>query len=498
MAIASTAADAAVEAGGAARLMPAERAHATEPLRMPEGFLWGGAVAANQVEGAYREDGKGLCIADIQTAAAHGVPREIHDRVHEGVYYPSHDAIDAYHRYKEDIALFAEMGFTCLRTSINWSRIYPNGDDAEPNESGLAFYDAVFDELHAHGIEPVITLSHYETPLKLVQEYGSWRSPKLIDFFVRFCETVFTRYRDKVTYWMTFNEINETMNKRTPFSQAGLLFEEGEDANAVKVAASHSMFLASARAVALGRRINPSFKIGCMIQYPTTYAKTCRSEDVLARRLNMMPNYYYADVMVKGRYTNLCRAELKRLGVDFEVNEEDAAVLAAGTVDYIAFSYYFSSVASSETGDDLLVERKNPYLERTDWGWPVDPIGLRVALNELYDRYQVPLFVVENGMGAVDEPDEDGYVADNYRIDFLRKHIEQMLRAVNDDFVDLMGYTSWGPIDLISVGTGEMKKRYGFIYVDRDDCGNGTLARTRKKSFEWYKRVIASNGADLG
>lgn len=464
---------------------------------MPEGFLWGGAIAANQCEGAYRADGKGVCIADVQTAACHGKRREIHDRVREGVYYPSHEGIDFYHRYREDIALFAEMGFTCLRTSINWSRIFPNGDDEVPNEAGLAFYDGVIDELLKHGIEPVITLSHYEMPLRLVTEYGSWRNCVLVDFFVRFAKTVFSRYRDKVRYWLTFNEINETMNKRIPFNQAGLLIGEDEDASVVKVQASHNMFLASARVVAMAHEMNPAFRVGCMVQYPTTYAKTCAPCDVVARRLNMLPNFYYTDVMAKGRYTNLCRAQLKRLGVDFTVDDEDAAVLRAGAVDFIAFSYYFSSVASSADGVGLLVERENPYLETTDWGWPIDPVGLRVALNELYDRYQIPLFVVENGLGAVDEPDENGYVADDYRIDFLRKHIEQALIAVNEDFVDLLGYTTWGPIDLVSVGTGEMKKRYGFIYVDRDDVGNGTLARNKKKSFDWYRRVIASNGAEL-
>ncbi len=492
----TTAADVALESGGSAiiasRAVPVKSAQG-----MPSGFLWGGAVAANQVEGGYLEDGKGVSIADVQTAGAHGVPREIHEAVREGVYYPNHQGIDAYHRYREDIALFAEMGFRCLRTSISWARVYPNGDDPEPNEAGLAFYDRVFDDMVAHGIEPVVTISHYEMPLRLVSEYGSWRNPALIDFYLRFCETIFTRYREKVRIWMTFNEINETMNKRTPFNQAGLVFSEGEDVNEAKVRASHHMFLAAARAVALGHKINPAFRIGCMVQYPTTYAKTCRPEDVLARRLNMLPNYYYTDVMVRGHYTNLCRAQLRRLGVELEVSEEDAAILAAGTSDFIAFSYYFSSVASSETGDDLLVERGNPYLDRTDWGWPIDEIGLRVALNELYDRYQVPLFVVENGLGALDEPDESGFVADDYRIDFLRRHIIQMERAVNEDYIDLMGYTTWGPIDLVSVGTGEMRKRYGFIYVDRDDAGNGTLARSKKKSFDWYRRVIASNGREL-
>ena len=492
----TTAADVALESGGSATFESRSVVGSASP-GMPEGFLWGGAVAANQVEGAYLEGGKGLSIADVQTPGAHGVPREIHDHVREGVYYPNQTGIDAYHRYKEDIALFAEMGFSCLRTSISWPRIFPNGDDAEPNEAGLAFYDAVFDELLAHGIEPVITLSHYETPLNLVTRYGSWRNRKLIDFFVRFCETVFTRYRGKVRYWMTFNEINEVMNKRLPFNQAGLVFAEDENPDEVKVVASHNMMVASARAVLLAHEICPDYKVGCMIQYTPTYARTCRPEDVLARRLNMMPNYYYLDVMARGRYTGLCRAQLRRLGVEFEASAEDAAILAAGTVDFIALSYYFSCVASSETGDDLTVARNNPYLERTDWGWPIDAIGLRVSLNELYDRYQLPLFVVENGYGAHEEPGADGVVEDDGRIDFLRRHIVQMERAVNEDYVELIGYTTWGPIDLVSCGSGQMEKRYGFIYVDRDDAGNGTLARSKKKSFDWYQRVIASNGREL-
>ncbi|MGN1406331.1 MAG: family 1 glycosylhydrolase, partial [Erysipelotrichaceae bacterium] len=442
-------------------------------------------------------DGKGLSIADVQTAGAHRVPREIHDYVHEGVYYPSHDGIDSYHRYKEDIALFKEMGFKCLRFSINWPRIYPHGDEEKPNEKGLEFYDNFIDELLRNNIEPVITLSHYETPLYLVDHYGSWRNRKLIDFFENYCRTVFERYKGKVRYYMTFNEINETMNKEEPFFQAGLRFKEGEDPNAVKVIASHNMFLASAKAVKLAHKIDSNIKVGCMVQYPTTYAKTSAPEDQMAQRFQMMPNWYYTDVMAKGFYTNLCRAQLKRLNVNFEISDEDAKLLKEGTVDYIAFSYYFSSTARCDDTGDCIVKRDNPYLERNDWDWPIDPIGLRVALNELYDRYQMPLFVVENGLGLDEHPDESGNINDDKRIVFLRDHIKELKKAVEEDFVDLIGYTTWGPIDIISVGTGEMKKRYGFIYVDKDDKGNGTLARSRKKSFNWYKEVIASNGENL-
>lgn len=469
-------------------------------MALPNGFLWGGATAANQIEGAYQTDGKGLSIIDVEKGASHGVPREIHNHVHEGEYYPSHEGIDFYHRYREDIELFAEMGFSCFRMSVNWSRIFPNGDEDAPNEAGLLFYDRVFDELLSHGIEPVVTISHFETPLGLVQKYGSWRNRKLIDFYTRYCEVLFDRYRDKVKYWMTFNEINETMNKDEPYHQAGILFEPHENHNLVKVIASHNMFVASARAVEIGRKINPAFKIGCMIQYPTTYAKSSDPYDVLAQRFHMMPNYYYTDVMCRGRYTNLCEAQLNRMGLsytDIPFEDGDLEVLKNGTVDFIAFSYYFSSIASSDNGSDILVERNNPHLARTDWDWPIDPTGLRIALNELFDRYQLPLFVVENGLGAIDTPLADGSIHDDDRIDYLASHISALKQAVELDHVDVMGYTSWGPIDLVSCGTGEMRKRYGFIYVDKDDSGQGTLARSRKKSFDWYKRVIATNGENI-
>lgn len=465
-------------------------------MEMPKKFLWGGATAANQYEGAYQTDGKGLSIADVEKGARHGVPREIHTQVMEGNYYPSHEAVDFYHHYKEDIALFAEMGFKCFRMSINWPRIFPQGDELQPNEAGLAFYDRVFDELHRYGIEPVATLSHYETPLYLVQHYGSWRNRALIDFFARYCETVFRRYKGKVRYWMTFNEINETMNQSEPYHQAGVLFAEGEEHNAVKALVSHNMFLASAKAVQIGHAVDPENKIGCMIQYPTTYPRTCAPKDVLAQRFQMMPNYYYTDVMCRGHYTSLCTAQLRRMGTSVEMQPGDAELLAAGTVDYIAFSYYFSSVARATEDTDCCVERSNPYLQRTDWDWPIDPDGLRIALNELYDRYELPLFVVENGLGAIDTVEPDGSIQDDYRIRFLGSHIDALRQAIELDDVPVIGYTCWGPIDIISVGTGEMRKRYGFIYVDKKDDGSGTLARKKKKSFAWYKKVIASNGAD--
>ena len=465
-------------------------------MKIKDNFLWGGATAANQYEGAYREDGKGLSIADVEMGSSHGVPREIHDRVQSGCYYPSHEGIDFYHHYQEDIALFAKMGFKCFRMSINWPRIFPNGDEYEPNQAGLEFYDCVFAELAKYQIEPIVTLSHYETPLYLVQKYGSWRNRKLIDFFERFCEVIFTRYREQVRYWMTFNEINEVMNQEMPYHQAGIIYQPGENHGDVKLQVSHHLMIASAKAVILGHRINPEFKIGCMLQYPMTYGATCRPQDELAKRLSMLPNFYYSDVMVRGHYTNTCRAQAKRLNGNFITIKGDEEILQAGKVDYIAISYYVSSIASYSKDSEIKVTRDNPYLSVNDWNWPIDPLGLRLSLNELYDRYQVPLFVVENGLGAIDEIEEDGTINDDYRIAYIRDHLEALKEAIKDG-VDLIGYTYWGPIDIVSAGTGEMKKRYGFIYVDKDNQGHGTLKRSKKKSFEWFKKVIASNGDDL-
>lgn len=468
---------------------------------MRKNFLWGGATAANQYEGAYNVDGKGLSIADVERGSVKGVPRIIDDQVVAGVHYPSHEATDFYHHYKEDIALFAEMGFKAYRMSIAWTRIFPNGDDAEPNEAGLKFYDDVFDELHKYGIEPVVTLHHYEMPLNLVTKYGAWRNRALVDLAVRYAKVVFERYKDKVKYWMTFNEINALLISPRPWHQAGIVYREDEKEADVKLQAAHHQLLASALTVAEGHKINPDFQIGCMQIYPLTYAYTCKPIDQVLTRNKMLRTYYMSDVQVRGYYTNTCTAFQKSIGGKFMMEPGDEVILKNGTVDFIGFSYYFSQVESDEPLMELVGNvakgGKNPYLEITEWGWQIDPVGLRTALNNLYDRYQKPLFIVENGMGAIDELTEDGKIHDDYRIFYLQQHLSAMKDAVDIDGVDLMGYTMWGCTDLVSAGTGELRKRYGFIYVDMDDEGKGTGKRLKKDSFDWYKKVIATNGEDL-
>ena len=466
---------------------------------MRKDFLWGGATAANQYEGGYNENGKGLSIADVERGSQLGVTRQIDDRVIEGVYYPSHVATDFYHNYKEDIALFAEMGFKCYRMSIAWTRIFPRGDEEKPNVEGLKFYDDVFDELLKYNIEPIVTLSHYETPLVLVQEYGSWRNRKLIDFFVNYAQTCFNRYQGKVKYWMTFNEINATLASPRPWHQAGIVYQENEDRWQTAIQASHHMLVASAKAVKLAHEIDPHNQVGCMLLIPESYAASCSPEDQIARRNKMALTFYYGDVHVRGRYTNTCQSLWKKYHTKVQMAKDDEKVLSEGIVDYIGFSYYFSSIEGKDLQQvegNVFTGGKNPLLPATQWGWQIDPLGLRSVLNELYDRYQIPLFIVENGMGAVDSV-EDGQIHDDYRIDYLKQHIQALKDAVEIDGVDLMGYTPWGCIDLVSASTGEMKKRYGFIYVDKDDQGHGTLKRMKKDSFYWYKKVIASQGEDL-
>jgi 6-phospho-beta-glucosidase len=469
--------------------------------KFQEGFLWGGAVAANQCEGAWNVGGKGISTADVATGGDVDKKREYTDGIVEGQYYPSHKAIDFYHHYKEDIALLAEMGFKCFRTSIAWTRIFPIGDEAQPNEEGLKFYDDLFDECLKYGIEPVVTISHYEMPYGLVEKYGSWRNRKLVDFYLNYCKAIFNRYKNKVKYWMTFNEINViTLH---PFIPAGIKFKDGENEEQVCYQAAHHQFIASAKAVKLGHEINPDFKIGCMILYPLTYAETCNPKDVQTANETMNKHYLFTDVQVRGYYPNNMKCYFERNNINIKIENGDDKILRDGTVDYIGFSYYMSLVVSSKPSEDtstagnMLGGIRNPYLQASDWGWQIDPEGLRISLNNLYDRYQKPLFVVENGLGAVDNKEEDGSINDDYRIDYLRRHIVEMKKAVTIDGVDLMGYTPWGCIDLISASTGEMKKRYGFIYVDKENDGSGTLERSRKKSFYWYKDVIRTNGEKL-
>lgn len=467
-------------------------------MKLTDDFLWGGATAANQIEGAYLEDGKGLNIADVeQKINSKTHTREIDQKVKENTYYPSHEGIDFYHHYKDDIKLFAEMGFKAFRMSISWARVFPNGDDKSPNEAGLEFYDHVFTELKKYHIKPIVTLSHYETPLNLVSKYGSWRNPKLIDFFLKYCDVVFKRYQNDVEYWITFNEINEVFNQKQPYHQAGIVFKGGENQKQTKVNVAHNLMIASAKAVSLGHKINSNFKIGCMVQWPLTYPATCRPIDSLAVQIHMANNFYFTDVMCRGYYSNLCQALWQRWGVQPEIKNEDKQVLIDGKVDFISLSYYFSNVVKMNNKNEVERIKNNPYVQKTDWGWDIDPMGLRLTLNQLYDRYQLPLFVVENGLGAIDKIDSHGEINDDYRINFLNVHIKALMQAICIDKVDVIGYTTWGPIDLVSVGTGEMSKRYGFIYVDKDDEGKGTLNRIKKKSFYWYKKVISSNGESI-
>ena len=473
---------------------------------LPDDFLWGGAVAAHQLEGGFREGGKGLSIADVMTAGANGIERQITNGILPGKNYPNHEAIDFYFRYKEDIRLMAEMGFKCFRTSIAWTRIFPNGDETEPNEEGLQFYDDMFDELLKYQIEPVVTLSHFEMPYYLVEKYGGFRNRKLIEFFVRFAETVMKRYKDKVRYWMTFNEINNqgcVSSKWHAWTNSGILYREDEDVQTVLQQAVHYEIVASAKVVKLGHEINPDFQIGCMLAMVPYYPRTCSPDDVWAAQVAMEHRlYYYGDIHVFGEYPAYMNAFRKQHGIELDMTAEDLQILKEGCVDYIGFSYYMSNTISSvEVENSIKVSdgyytAQNPYVKASDWGWQIDPKGLRYSLNLLHQRYHVPLFIVENGFGAYDTVEEDG-IHDPYRIEYLKMHIEEMEKAILEDGIPVIGYTSWGCIDLVSAGTGEMEKRYGFIYVDKDNQGNGTLERRKKDSFFWYKKVIESNGEVL-
>ncbi|MRX73975.1 6-phospho-beta-glucosidase [Bacillus lacus] len=476
---------------------------------LPKNFLWGGALAAHQFEGGWNAGGKGPSVVDVMTAGAHGVARKITKTVEDSEFYPNHEAIDFYSRYKGDIALFAEMGLKCLRTSIAWSRIFPRGDEEEPNEEGLQFYDDVFDELLKHGIEPVITLSHFEMPLHLAREFGGFRSRKVTDYFVKFAEVCFTRYKDKVKYWMTFNEINNKMDVNNPlflWTNSGVTVKEGENPKEIMYIAGHHELLASALAVAKGKEINPEFQIGAMVSHVPIYPYSSNPEDIMLAEETMRQRYFFPDVHVRGYYPSYALKEFEREGYNIPIEHGDEEILKNGTVDYLGFSYYMSTTVKSDVVNDnrgdivnggLPNGVENPYIKSSDWGWAIDPVGLRYTLNRFYDRYQIPLFIVENGFGAVDTVEEDGSIHDPERIQYLRSHIEELMKAVTHDGVDLLGYTPWGIIDIVSFTTGEMKKRYGMIYVDRDNEGNGSMERSKKESFHWYQQVIKTNGETL-
>ena len=487
--------------------------------KFTEDFLWGGATAANQYEGGYLSGGKGLSTADVIMGGNQKTPRMVSYIMPDGTvgkagrtdsipdeskayvipdqYYPSHVATDFYHHWKEDIKLFAEMGFKCYRFSFNWARICPKGTD-EVNEEGLEFYDQVIDELLKYGIEPVVTLNHFDMPTYLADEYDGWSSREVIDYFVFYCKLVFNRYKDKIKYWMTFNEIN-ILNA---WAKLGIHSNDRQTLYQAK----HHVFLASAEAVKVGKEINPDFQIGMMVCYVISYPGDCRPENVMATIQHNRDLEFYMDVQVKGVYPSYQLKKFEREGITIKKESGDDEILREGTVDYIGFSYYLSSITDIHADDEAMVVGnqmkvlQNPYLEASEWGWTVDPLGLRIALSKIYDRYQVPLFIVENGLGAYDrikESEHEPIINDDYRIQYFQDHVQAMYDAIELDGVELMGYTPWGCIDLVSAGTGEMAKRYGFIYVDLDNDGNGDLSRYKKKSFNWYKEVIETGAANI-
>lgn len=463
----------------------------------PKNFLWGGAVAANQCEGAYQEDGKGLSVQDVLPRGIRGsrtkLPTEENLKL---------EAIDFYHRYPQDIKMFAEMGFKVFRTSIAWSRIFPKGDEEQPNEAGLEFYDRVFEECRKYGIEPLVTLSHYETPLYLAETYNGWTDRRMIGFYERYVRTVFKRYRGKVKYWLTFNEINSLLH--APFMSGGIANMQGLTEQDLYQAAHHEL-VASALATKIGHEMMPDAMIGCMILSMPTYPLTPSPDDVIAAMDAEHRNYFYGDVHVRGKYPGYMKRYFREHGIQIQFAPGDEEILK-NTVDFVSFSYYMSVCATSDPEKqkkglgNLLGGVPNPTLKASDWGWQIDPKGLRYVLNMFYDRYQKPLFIVENGLGAVDvlNEDENGNktVEDDYRIQYLKDHLIQVGEAVQDG-VEIMGYTSWGCIDVVSASTAELKKRYGYIYVDRNDDGTGTMERYKKKSFYWYQKVIESNGEVL-
>ena len=487
-------------------------------FRFPKDFLWGGATAANQYEGGWDEGGRGMTESDCSASGSIKSLRSVTYRlpdgtagscpmfeplpegakldVVEGEYYPYHDAVDFYHRHTEDIALLGEMGVRLFRMSIAWSRIFPTGVEEEPNREGLDFYHTVFAELHEQGIEPLVTLCHYDTPLYIEQELGGWGNRETVALFDRYAECVLREFKDEVRYWLTFNEIN------SPLMMPSFLPNYPAEQMRENFQVLHHQFVASAHAVGFAHEMNPDAMVGCMLAGRCAYPHTCDPEDVLFTQRGTQDALYYAgDVMARGSYPAFSRRLWDKWGAEVEMLPGDVEDLASGCVDMITFSYYGSSTATTHAdveraGGNFSSGGKNPYMKYSEWGWGIDATGLRYFLNELHGRYLKPLMVVENGLGANDTLEADGSVHDPYRIEYIREHVKAMGEALSDG-VDLIGYTPWGIIDLVSASTGQMAKRYGFVYVDRDDAGNGTLDRYRKDSFFWYKKCIESAGEDL-
>lgn len=491
-------------------------------MNFPKDFLWGGATAANQFEGGWNEDGKLDSTADHFTLGSRKSPRLFTEKIDEKKYfYPSHQASDFYHHYKEDIALMAEMGFKIYRMSINWTRIFPNGDDKTPNKKGIEFYRNVFKELKKYNIEPLVTISHYEMPYHLAETYDGWYARETIGFYLNYCKVLFTEYKGLVKYWLTFNEINSLILDGNGYFSGGILSSSQKNMEAGLVGelddltkdqkhedvvkqyqALHHQLVASALAVKLAHETSSDYQVGCMIAGITQYPYTCKPEDVLLSQQERRNIFYYCpDIQVKGKYPKYAKRYLKENDIQIKMNLEDECILSEGTVDFFTFSYYSTGCVTTDdqiakTAGNLVFGVANPYLEKSQWGWQIDPIGLRYFLNEIYDRYEIPMMVVENGLGQEDKLEEDLSIHDDYRIQYMKEHIAAMGEAIEDG-VELIGYTPWGCIDLVAASTGEMKKRYGFVYVDADDEGDGTFNRYKKDSFYWYKKLIETNGKSL-
>lgn len=462
-------------------------------------MFWGGSIAAHQCEGAYQEDGKGLGIMDVVTVGNASTPRHFHGKVKVSEIYPSHYAIDFYHRYKEDIALFAEAGFTALRISVDWARIYPNGDDSAPNQAGIAHYKDVIMELRKNGIEPIITLFHFEMPLNIVKKYGSWQNRETVHLYLRYCETLFTEFKNIVTYWSTFNEMNHLdadlmLSDFFTYMNTGLRYSKIENPDKVMAECAYNMTLASVKAINLGHRINPDFQIGCVFGFTPSYAKTCNPDDSILAYKNMERDWYQIDAMCRGSFPAYKLNEYKKRNIEITISDEDKREYADSKLDFIGVNYYASSVSTAQKINDedknFFGAVNNSYLKQSDWGWTIDPKGLRYLLIMLDRRYQLPMIITENGLGAFDKQEADGLVHDPYRSEYLKDHLDELKKSIKEDYVKCFGYLMWGPIDLISATTGEMKKRYGLIYVDQDDEGRGTLERSKKDSFYWFKNYI--------
>ncbi len=470
--------------------------------KFPEGFLWGGATAANQLEGAWNVDGRGPAVTDHMPGIDHrkagqSAIRGYTPEILEDEYYPNHTGIEFYERYKEDIALFAEMGFKVFRMSISWSRIFPNGDEKTPNQKGLDFYESVFKECKKYGIEPLVTIYHYDMPMGLVNKYNGFYSEEMVEIFTNFAKTVAEYYKDLVKYWLTLNEVN--ILAFHPLFYGTVIDDSMNRAEVAAITSKHAL-LASARAVIEMKKINKDFKIGNMVLQAPAYPFTCNPADSL---LLMERDYgfnFYLDVQARGEYPKYTLLRYEREGININLTDAQKQTLKDGKIDFISFSYYATSALSADptvaetAGGNMVFGMKNPHLKANDWGWQIDPTGFRLLLNKLYNQYQLPLMCVENGLGAIDKVEEDGSINDDYRIEYYEEHIKAMHEAITLDGVDLMGYTTWGCIDLISAGTGQMDKRYGFIYVNMNDDMEGDYSRSKKKSFFWYKDVIANNG----